>query len=311
LVLAGCSEKDDAERVLKLGHSLDTGHPVHKAMEFMAEKVAEKSGGRLRVEIFPGEQLGSEKECIESLQLGYLAMTKTSTAPMESFVPSIKVYGIPYVFRDSEHSWKVFNGPIGKELLAAGEAMRLKGLCYYDAGARSFYAKKEVNSPEDLKGMKIRVQKSNVSMQMIEAMGGSPTPIDWGELYTSLDQGVVDGAENNPPSFEISHHYEICKYYILDEHSRIPDMLVISTRVWESLSPEFQVILEESVAESVEYQRKLWSEAERKSMETVEAAGVKIIRPDKEPFREAVREMWKQYENTEIGELIEKIQEVE
>jgi tripartite ATP-independent transporter DctP family solute receptor len=309
--LGGCSEKDDAERVLKLGHSLDTSHPVHKAMEFMADKVAEKSGGRLRVEIFPGEQLGSEKECIESLQLGYLAMTKTSTAPMESFVPSIKVYGIPYVFRDSEHSWKVFNGPIGKELLAAGEAMRLKGLCYYDAGARSFYAKKEVNSPEDLKGMKIRVQKSNVSMQMIEAMGGSPTPIDWGELYTSLDQGVVDGAENNPPSFEISHHYEICKYYILDEHSRIPDMLVISTRVWESLSREFQMILEESVAESVEYQRELWSEAERKSMETVEAAGVKIIRPDKEPFREAVREMWKQYENTEIGELIEKIQEVE
>jgi len=308
----GCKRQDtSAARVLKLGHGLDTAHPVHKAMEFMAQKVKEKSDGRLIVEIFPGEQLGSEKECIEALQLGYLAMTKTSSAPMESFVPKIKVFGIPYVFRDGDHFWKVCKGPIGAELLEAGAAVGLKGLCYYDAGARSFYAKKPINSPADLDKMKIRVQKSPVSMQMIEAMGGSPTPIDWGELYTALDQGVVDGAENNPPSFETSRHYEICKYYSLDEHTRLPDILVISTDVWNSLTPEFQQILKEAVAESVEYDIKIWAEAEKKSMQVVEAAGVTVVRPDKQHFRDAVKPMWAEYENTEIGELINRVQEVQ
>ena len=176
--------------VLKLAHGLDVTHPVHKAMVFMAERVKAKSDGRMQVQIFPNEQLGNEKECIEALQLGYLAMTKTSSAPMESFVPQMQVFGIPYLFRDSEHLWKVLNGPIGKKLLLAGEP-----------GARSFYAKKPINTPADLAGMKIRVQNSIMSIKMVQAMGGSPTPVPWGELYTALDQGVVDGAENNSPSF--------------------------------------------------------------------------------------------------------------
>lgn len=297
-------------RVLRLAHSLNTRHPVHKTMEFMAERVKEKSGGKLIVQIFPNEQLGTEKESIEALQLGYLAMTKTSTAPMESFVPKLQIFGIPYLFRDSEHFWKVVQGPIGKELLEAGADKGLKGLCYYDAGARSFYAKKPINSPADLKGMKIRVMKSVMSMQMIDTMGGSPTPISWGELYTSLDQGVVDAAENNPPSFDTSRHFEICKYYILDEHVRVPDMLVISTRVWNSLSPEEQQILQEAVDESVVYNRKLWAESEKESLEKVQAGGVTIIRPDKTLFQEAVQPMWEKYKNTELGELIRQIQEV-
>ncbi len=299
------------EVVLKLGHGLDIMHPVHKAMVFMAEKVKEKSGGRMRVEVFPSEQLGNEKECIEALQLGYLAMTKTSSAPMEGFVPQMQVFGIPYLFRDAKHFWKVLNGPIGKKLLLAGESKRLRGLCYYDAGARSFYAKKEINQPSDLVGMKIRVQNSIMSMKMVEAMGGSPTPIPWGELYTALDQGVVDGAENNSPSFRTSRHYEVCKYYSLDEHTCLPDILVISTRVWNGLSPEQQRILQEAVDESVEYQRKIWAEAEEKDLATVQAEGVKIIRPDKEPFRESVRLVWEEFEGTEVGELIHQIQELQ
>src|SRR5512133_1300249 len=162
---------------LKLGHGLDISHPVHKAMVFMAERVKEKSGGRMEVQIFPSEQLGNEKECIEALQLGYLAMTKTSSAPLEGFVPQMQVFGIPYLFRDSDHLWEVLNGPIGKQILLAGESKRLRGLCYYDAGARSFYAKKQINSPSDLAGMKIRVQNSIMSMKMVQAMGGSPTPV--------------------------------------------------------------------------------------------------------------------------------------
>jgi tripartite ATP-independent transporter DctP family solute receptor len=309
---AGCKKKDAAEPeiVLKLAHSLDITHPAHKAMVYMAERVREKSSGRMKVEIFPNEQLGDEKESIEALQLGYLAMTKTSTAPMEGFVPRMMIFGIPYLFRDSEHFWKVAKGPIGKELLLAGESKRLRGLCYYDAGARSFYAKKEIHSPADLKGMKIRVQSSIMAMKSVEAMGGSPTPIPWGELYTALEQGVVDAAENNPPSFRTSRHYEICKYYILDEHTRVPDLLVISTRVWNSLSHEFQQILQEAADESAEYQRKIWAEAEENDMKKVQDEGVKIIRPDKEPFRASVKSMWDEFEGTDIGKLIKQIQEV-
>src|SRR4030042_1501012 len=236
------------EVVLKLGHALDPTHPVHKGIVYMAEKVAEKSAGKMQVQVFPSEQLGNEKECIEALQLGCLAMTKTSSAPMEGFVSQMQVFGIPYLFRDAEHFWKVCNGPIGKKLLLSGESKRLRGLCYYDAGARSFYAAKPINKPSDLAGMKIRVQNSIMSMKMVQAMGGSPTPIPWGELYTALDQGVVDGAENHSPSLRTSRHYEVCKYYSLDEHTRLPDILIISVRVWNQLSPEQKRILKAGVA---------------------------------------------------------------
>jgi len=308
----GCKKQGAAkpEVVLKLAHSLDVTHPVHKAMVYMAEKVNEKTAGRMKVEIFPSEQLGNEKECIEALQLGYLAMTKVSVAPMEGFVPRMKIFGIPYLFRDSVHYWKVLNGPIGKELLVAGESKRLRGLCYYDAGARSFYTKKEIKNPSDLKGFKVRVMNSVMSMKMVEAMGGSPTPMPWGELYTALEQGVVDAAENNTPSFRTSRHYEVCKYYILDEHTRLPDILVISTRVWNNLTTEFQQVLQEAVDESVEYQRKIWAEAEETDMKKVQDEGVKVIHPDKEPFQASVRSVWNDFEGTDIGELIKQIQEV-
>ena len=309
---------DRQHRILKLAHGLNTQHPVHKAMEFMARRAFELSDGKLEVQIFPSEQLGNEKECIEALQLGYLAMTKTSTGPMEAFVPPIRIFGIPYLFRDSEHFWKVVQGPIGKDLLAAGESKGLRGLCYYDAGARSFYSKNEsINSPSDLAGKKVRVMNSVMSMDMIKAMGGSPTPISWGELYTSLDQGVVDAAENNPPSFDTSRHFEICKYYSLDEHVRLPDMLVISARVWADLSDRQKKWLQQAVDESVTYDRELWTRAEEKSLEDVRAGGVTVSYPDKKPFKDAVKPMWDKYLKAEnaadqaIGELILKIQEIQ
>jgi tripartite ATP-independent transporter DctP family solute receptor len=311
LASSGCRSRDDV-KVLKLAHSLSTEHPVHKAIALMAQRVAELSGGSLRVDVYPGEQLGSEREAIELVQLGILAMTKTSTGPMEGFVPAMKVYGLPYLFRDSEHMWKVLNSDIGRQLLEAGASKGLKGLCYYDAGARSFYTtKRKITTPADLAGLKIRVQKSEMSRRMIEAMGGAPTPIDWGELYTSLQQGVVDGAENNPPSFFNSRHYEISKYYTLDEHLRVPDMLVINPQTWNELSPEHQAVLRQAVSESVEFQRRLWAETERENLEAVQAAGVEIIRPDKQPFVEAVQSLWQEFEGTDIGKLAKEIRAVE
>lgn len=313
LAASGCGKKDGDVTVLKLAHGLNTEHPVHKAMVFMAEKVAEKSQGKMRVDIYPSEQLGNEKECLEKLQMGALAMTKTSSSPLEAFVDEMKVLGLPYIFRDREHYWKVLKGPIGKELLAAGEAANnLKGLCFYDAGARSFYTvKKPIHTPEDLKGLKIRVQQSPVAMDMVKAMGASPTPISWGELYTSLQQGVVDGAENNPPSLYTSKHYEICKYYTLDEHTMPPDVLLISPRWWNRLTEAEKQILQEAVDESVEYQRKLWAEFEAESLEAVRHAGVQVIVPeDKTSFREAVQPMLAaQPENIKV--LVRRIQEVQ
>ncbi|MBN2020204.1 MAG: TRAP transporter substrate-binding protein [Sedimentisphaerales bacterium] len=312
VALVGCDRKKREVRVLKLAHVLDTEHPVHKAMVFMAQRVKEKSNGRMRIDIYPSEQLGSEREAIEQLQVGALAMTKASSSAIESFIPKMKVLGLPYLFRDSEHFWKALEGPTGKEILASGEPVGLRGLCFYDAGARSFYTKnRPVETPADLKGMKIRVQKSEMAVKMIVAMGGSATPIDWGELYTSLQQGVVDAAENNPPSFQSSMHYEVCKYYILDEHTRCPDVLMVSTFVWNKLSPDFQRILQEAADESVTYQRKLWAEKEKECLEIVEKAGVTVTYPDKSPFREATKTIWKEFEDTEIGEIAERIVKIQ
>ncbi len=311
IILSGCGV-ERSERVLKLAHVLDTSHPVHKGMAFMAKRLSEISNGRMHVDIYPSGQLGQERDLIELLQIGSLAMTKVSTAPLEAFVPEMKIFGIPYVFSDHAHSWKIYNGSIGKKLLLAGEKYFLRGMCYYDAGSRSFYTKdRPVNSPTDLDGLKIRVMKSNVSMQMVQALGGSPTPIPWGELYTSLQQGVVDGAENNPPSFYFSRHYEVCKYYTLDEHTSVPDILLMSTVVWNSLSDQEQKWLQQAVDESVEYQKKVWKESSDESLQKVQEAGVEIIYPDKKPFREAVHEMHESYRGTSLYDLIQEIQAVE
>jgi len=278
----------------------------------MAEKVAEKSGGRMRVDIYPGGQLGAERDLIELLQIGSLAMTKVSTAPLEAFVPEMKIFGIPYDYRDNDHRWKVLSGEIGKKLLLAGESYFLRGMCYYDAGSRSFYTKdRPINIPADLQGLKIRVMKSITSVKMVQALGGSATPIPWGELYTSLQQGVVDGAENNPPSFYLSRHYEVCKYYSLDEHTAVPDILLMSTVVWKGLTSQEREWLQEAVNESVEYQKELWQQAREEALREVQKDGVEIIYPDKTPFREAVREMHASYRGTSIYALIEEIQSVE
>ena len=311
VLLCGCATKNRV-RVLKLAHALDVTHPVHLGMVHMAEKLTEYSAGTMRIDIYPGGQLGEERELIELLQIGSLAMTKVSTAPLEAFVPDMKIFGIPYVFRNDEQRWKVLNGPIGKRLLLAGESFFLRGMCYYDAGSRSFYTKeKPVRTPADLKGLKIRVMKSITAIDMVKALGGSPTPIPWGELYTSLQQGVVDGAENNPPSFHLSRHYEVCKYFSIDEHASIPDILLMSTVVWNSLSAQEQQWLQRAVDASVEYQRKLWKKSTEEALKAVKNAGVEVDYPDKQPFIDAVQDMHESCKGTSLYSLMQEINAVE
>ncbi|WP_405398839.1 TRAP transporter substrate-binding protein [Maribacter sp. Asnod2-G09] len=306
----GCEIQTNV-KTLRLGHGLDVSHSVHKAMVKMGEDLLERSGGKLKLEIYPSQQLGTERECLELLQIGSLDMTKVSVGVLENFAPKMKVLGLPFLFRDRQHSFDVLDGPIGEMLLNEGDKYWLKGLGYYDAGSRSFYTmNKPIEKPDDLIGEKIRVMESATAVNMVKALGGSPTPISWGELYTSLQQGVVDGAENNPPSFYLSRHYEVCKYYSLDEHTVLPDVLLIGTYVYDKLNEQEKKWLNESVKESVKYQRILWAQAEEEALREVQKAGVQIIRPDKTLFAEKVKSIFEGYkEDEEMYSLIKEIQE--
>ena len=242
-----CKQNQPAH-VIRLGHGLDITHSVHQAMLQADIYLNKSSQGKMRLQIYPNQQLGSERECLELLQIGSLDMTKVSGAVLENFAPKLKIFGLPFLFDNKEHLFKVLDGPIGKELLNEGYNYWLKGIGFYDSGSRSFYTKKRpIEKPEDLKGLKIRVQESVSAFEMVNQLGASPTPISWGELYTALQQGVVDGAENNPPSFYLSKHYEVCKYYSIDEHTMIPDVILASTHLWERLSSQEQRWLQEAI----------------------------------------------------------------
>lgn len=274
----------------------------------MDERLRELSGGSMQIDIYPSGQLGTERESIELLQIGSLAMTKVSAAPLEGFVPAMKIFNLPYLFRNHDHYLQVLDSAIGQELLYAPVDARLKGLGYYDAGSRSFYTtNRQVRTPDDLDGLKIRVQQSQTAMQMVSALGGSPTPISFGELYSALQQGTVDGAENNAPSFYTSGHYEVARYFTLDEHTAVPDLLLISTRAWDSLSIEQQQWLQSAVDESVRFQRELWQSDTQTALDAVVADGVEILRPDKSAFEAVVQSMLAEYEETELGPLIKRI----
>ncbi len=310
-IFFSCQEFSRTKR-LKLAHGLDITHPVHQGMVFMAEKLAEKSDGQMQIDIYPSQQLGTERQCLELLQIGSLDITKVSGAVLENFAPKAKVLSLPYIFRSREHAYRVQDSPVGRELLLQSERYWLRGLAYFDAGQRSFYTKdRPVHRPEDLQGLKIRVQESITAMELVRQLGGSPTPISWGEIYTSLQQGVVDGAENNPPSFYTSRHYEVCKYYSLSEHTAVPDVLIIGTTTWNQLTPQQQEWLQAAADEAVVHQRQLWQAAEAEAFREVTKAGVEIIRPEKSSFAEKTKAILENYsDQPEMYDLIQRIQAV-
>jgi tripartite ATP-independent transporter DctP family solute receptor len=268
-----------------LGHSLPQSHPVHKGILEFQKALEKKSNGTLKVKIFPDAQLGSEREVLELLQIGSVAATKVSAATLSNFVPEYHILGIPYLFRDKQHQFSVLEGAIGKSILEKGSKFWLRGLCYYDAGSRSFYtSEKAIRTPDDLKGLKIRVMNNQMAINMVNSMGGSATPLSYSELYTAIQQGVVDGAENNPPSFVSSNHYEISKYYTLDQHSAVPDVLLIGTKYWDNLSSAEKIWVQEAADESSQAQKVFWNESVAASMKTAREAGVEVIIPEKSLF---------------------------
>lgn len=307
-LFTGC-KSDSNVRIIRLGHGLDVTHSVHQAMLQTDVYLNELSQGKMRLQIYPNQRLGSERECLELLQIGSLDMTKVSGAVLENFAPKLRIFGLPFLFDNKDHLFKVLDGTIGKELLKEGEEYWLKGVGFYDSGSRSFYTKERpVEQPEDLEGLKIRVQESVSAFDMVKQLGASPTPISWGELYTALQQGVVDGAENNPPSFYLSRHYEVCKYYSIDEHTMIPDVLLVSTHLWNRLSSEEQGWLQKAIDQSIPYQRDLWIQSENESLQAVIEAGVEVTYPKKNRFQEATQKMYQDFKkDPQMAELIERI----
>ena len=303
-------KKVDGSKVLYLGHTLPQTHPVHKGMLEFQKVLEKKSKGTLKVKIFPDGQLGSERELLELLQIGSVAATKVSAATLSNFVPEYHILGIPYLFRNKEHQFDVLEGEIGKSILEKGSKFWLRGLCYYDAGSRSFYtSNKAIRTPEDLKGLKIRVMNNQMAINMVNSMGGSATPLSYGELYTAIQQGVVDGAENNPPSFVSSNHYEISKYYTLDEHSSVPDVLLIGTKYWDKLSIEERAWVQEAANYSAQAQKEFWSESVNESMKVIKDWGVEVITPNKSLFAEKSKSVVEEFimEYPKLAPIVNKI----
>ncbi|MDO4228703.1 MAG: TRAP transporter substrate-binding protein [Capnocytophaga sp.] len=310
-MIMGC-KRESQTKTLTFAHNLPTSHPVHKGVEVFKAHLEHISGGKLSIQIYANGQLGTEREVLELLQIGSISMTKVSSSAISNFVPEYLIFGIPYLFEDKDHFFRTLEGNIGEELLAKGHHYWLHGLCFYDAGSRSFYTKsKFIKTPEDLKNMKIRVMGDKMSVAMVKSLGGSPTPMAFGELYTALQQGVVDGAENNAPSFVTSVHYEICKYYTLDEHSYMPDVVIIGTKFLEKLSPQEQEWVFEAAKVSAQKQKEFWQQAEQESMEVLKAAQVQFFYPEKEAFSTKTdflkNEFFKDKKMVQLIEDIEKL----
>ena len=289
-----------------------TDYPTVEAVRYMGKELSGDSKGKMGVKVFPNGALGSERDTIEQLKIGGLDMMRINAAPLNNIVPETIAISMPFVFRSTEHMRKVLDGPIGDDILAAMAAQGMIGLAFYDSGARSLYtAKKPVKAVADMKGMKIRVQQSDLFVAMIEALGANPTPMPYGEVYTGLKTGIVDGAENNWPSYESSRHFEAAKYYNLTEHSLVPEVLVFSKKIWDGLSKEDQAMIRKAAKDSVPYMRKLWDERETKSRKVAEAAGTQVIPvTNKQEFIDAMKPVYAKFANTpKLQELVKRIQE--
>ena len=292
------------------------GYPTVEAVVRMGKKLEDATQGRLSIQMYPSMQLGGEKEMIEQAQVGALQIARISVGPMGPIVDELNVFNMPFVFRDVPHMRKVIDGEIGNELLGkltASPQSKLVGLCWMDAGARSVYnSKKPVKTIDDLKGLKIRMMGNPIFVDTMNALGGNGIAMGFDQLYNALQTGVVDGAENNPPSYESGKHFQVAKYYSLTEHLIIPEILVFSKASWDKLSKEDQALIMKVSKEAQQEERTLWNEREAKSMEQIKAAGIEVITmapAEKKKFQEAVKPVWDKY-GAKYADLVKRIQAV-
>lgn len=299
--------------LLRSADTHDKDYPTVQAVVHMGKLLDEWTEGRIKIKVFPGRQLGEEKATIEQTIAGALDLDRVNLAPLNGIIPETAIPALPYIFRSTEHMHKVMDGAIGREILDAMTPHGLVGLAFYDSGARSFYnSKRPILSPADMKGMKIRVQNSDLFVATMEALGANATPMEFGQVYEALKTGVIDGAENNWPSYESTRHFEVAKYYSLDQHSMSPEVLVISKKKWDKLSKEDQKLVRKAAVESVAVMRDLWNKRVEKSKNIVMAAGNEVVeKVDKQPFIDAMGPVYERFANTPaLKDLVKRIQTV-
>jgi tripartite ATP-independent transporter DctP family solute receptor len=274
-------------------------YPTVRAFRHFGDLIEQRSGGRLLLKLFPGGQLGAERDTLEVTSFGGLDFNRVNLAPLNSIEPLTTIPSLPFLFDSEAHMRRALDGAPGRQVLASLEKHDLVGLCFYDSGARSFYnTRRPIERPEDMNGLKIRVQNSDLYVAMVRALGADATPMDLGEVYQGLVQGVVDGAENNWPSYQSGRHYEVAPYYSLTEHVMAPEVLLMSKTSWDGLSPADREIVLQSARDSVPFMRDLWDARVAEARAALIAEGVKVNAIDPRPFRERMLPVWEQFVRT-------------
>jgi tripartite ATP-independent transporter DctP family solute receptor len=313
--LASGSAVAQQKTVFKASDVHPAGYPTVVAVENLGKKLDAATNGRYSVQMYPSMQLGGEKEAIEQAQIGAIAFARVSVGALGPVIDDLNVFNLPYVFRNTTHMQHVIDGPIGQELLdkVTNSGKGLVGLCWMDAGARNFYnTKKPIKTMADLKGMKVRVMGNPMFVEMANSMGGNGIAMGYDQVFSALQTGVVDGAENNPPSFVFDNHYQVAKYYTVDEHLIVPEMVVFSKKAWDAMSKEDQALLVKFSKEAQQEERKLWEIYEQQAMDKAKAAGIQIIQvsdADKKAFQDAVKPVWDKY-GPKYEATVKRIQEV-
>ncbi|QNB46340.1 DctP family TRAP transporter solute-binding subunit [Thermanaerosceptrum fracticalcis] len=319
LLIVGCGGNKPAEApknnqqgpiVLKLGHVLNESSPFHKGAVEFAKKVETKSNGKLKIEVYPSAQLGNDRTLAEGLQLGTVDMSVSGTATVTGFVPRLQVFDLPFIFRDAEHAYKVLDGPIGSEVLKDFEAKGIVGLAFWENGFRHVTnSKKIIKKPEDVKGMKIRVQEIPLHVSFWKQLGADPTPMAWTEVYTALQQGTVDGQENPVQTIYTQKIYEVQKYISMTGHVYAPAVIMMSKKTYDKLPADLQKIVVEAARETATYERNYIKELEDKAIKELPGLGMQVeMNPDKEAFKAAVQPVYKEYgEKLKVTDLIQRI----
>lgn len=306
----GSAPAEGPKYTFRLADTHPDDYPTVVGDKKFAELVKEKSGGRITIEVFPSSQLGEEKAVIEQVQLGAIEFTRVSTGALGGFNKEYETFSLPYIFNSDEHLWKFLESDEGDRLLGTLESSRMKGLAYYSSGARSFYSTKPITSIDDLKGQKVRVIQNKVNIDLMEALGANATPMPYGEVFSALQTGIIDAAENNYPSYLTSNHYQQAKNLILDRHQRVPEVLLISKITWDKLNEADRKIISEAALESVATQRESWDKFEKDSEEKIKAAGVTITEvSDLTPWQDAVKPVIEKY-RADYGKILDAIDSV-
>jgi tripartite ATP-independent transporter DctP family solute receptor len=305
----------EQKTVLKASDVHPEGYPTVQAVENMGKKLEAATGGRLSIQMYASMQLGGEKEAIEQAQVGALQLARVSAGLLGPVVDDLNVFNLPFLFRDTAHMDKVIDGSIGQELLdkvTDNPNTHLVGLAFMDAGARNLYdTKRPIKDIADVKGLRVRVMGNPMFVDMMNAIGGNGVAMGYDQVFSALQTGVVDGAENNPPSFYFDNHYQVAKYYTLTEHLIVPEILVFSRPTWDTLSNDDQALIKKLAREAQLEERRLWNEKEQQAIDKMKAAGIEIITiSDKAPFQKAVKPVWDKY-GAKYAELIKRIQGVD